>query len=174
MWSEYVKRRIERALSALVNCRFHGATRAANMACFAFGPWRIQQKRRGPTKVARFSLHVQCPWRIRRGRVVLVASEDRLYPVSADSERNFDEIGSNLWDQKMEVLRKQLRLESVRVETICADSVGGLTLRCSSSIVVEIFPASSAVGDAYAEHWRFFETNVSRHVVLRPAGLDAD
>jgi hypothetical protein len=79
--------------------------------------------------VARDALHVQCPWRLRRGAELLVAKDDRYRPASTidptDESADLDRVGANLWDEKSTALRVTLAASAVHVRGVVADDWAG-------------------------------------------------
>ncbi len=56
------------------------------------------------------------------------------------------------------------------VDAVDGDAMGGLTLRMSGALTLEVFPAGTD-----CEHWRFFETGTEApHLVVTAEGRASD
>jgi len=165
-----LKKEIEEKLSHLYKKRFNYMGRAASLLWLGFGDMveRVDRKN-NKSMVAYYSLHVQCPWRLSSKNEIIVGSQDYYYPnqkwlkdkgfsdIDAKWEDVFewDKIGSNIFDEKAQIISEQAENNPIFVEKIEADNLGGVKLSLSNGFVFEIFPNDSLK----EESWRFFTQN---------------
>lgn len=153
-------------LQNLVGLKVTMATHAASMRGFVFGssaetpnakPWVI---------------HIQCPWRVEAGDVIVTGSGDWYQPADLSTETDdWDPAnGSSLQDARLRQLfqDKELSAQPIRNQTmllVCTgfevDAYGGVGISLSGGYVLRLFPAVSR-----GEHWRIFQKgDVSTHVI---------
>ncbi|GII91908.1 hypothetical protein Ssi02_21390 [Sinosporangium siamense] len=130
------------------------------MAWFGFGDEVIVTNHRGTRRtVNRFSLHIQCPWRICNSTETLIASNDMDYPArdpqsywdpSFDLDAfEWDRQGANWFDQQVSVIRPLLSSHHL-VTRAAVDQLGSLTLEITPDIRLEAIPTTSFP----IENWR--------------------
>ena len=173
-----MKDSIIRKLSVLRGERFYGGHRALSLATMSFGPTHVVQGHRGPRELHRFALHIDCPWRLRRGETLLVGSQDRYAAARGldpdDPAVDVDSPGATRWDERMGEFRTEAERTEYVVEGVDADEVGGLAIRMRGPLLLEVFPAGTD-RERPCEHWRFFETgSEARHFVVTAAGLNPE
>lgn len=120
-----------------------------------------------------YTLHVQCSWRIARSGHIEIASGDVYYPhgdIEEDKDYDWDEIGSNRFDELAEAFNKKLDT-TYRVKHIECDELKGLKIRFYNDVLLEIFPNDSM---SYSEHWRFIDRVANKHLVVYGASVDYD
>jgi uncharacterized iron-regulated protein len=120
------------AASQLVGLLVRGRSRAAEMEMFLFGPdVETTHARRGSRRGPRFSIHVQCSWRlVRRGRI-LVASGDSILAESSAVE-------GDIWAARDAALEEVLARDRDFVVSAAVSGLGDLILRFSDGSVLEI------------------------------------
>ena len=170
-----MKDKIEGSVSALVGLPMWAAGRAADMAMFTFGDRRLVQNRLGEVvEVGKYSLHVQCAWRLVGANGIIVASRDYYVPAgNPDVEPpdfDYDQPGANRRDERMAAFFAECKDEVPVVERIEADRVGSLRITMTSDITPEVFPNDSLDG----EHWRFFGRTARKHFVVTGRGIEDD
>jgi hypothetical protein len=149
---------IERALTPLVGLRLSLVHHAGNMRGFHFG--RITETPKGTD--GQYAMHVQCPWRIRRGMRIVTGLSDWYFPAEGFEEPdNWDpNDGHSLQEQRLRSLFGCApedsmiinRTDGLIVEAIEADFVGGCQIKFSEDLVLDVFPNGS-VGEA----WRLIQ-----------------
>jgi hypothetical protein len=142
---------ISKTLTALMSLKISGWHRAADLAGFSFGSLRTIKDRAGRRKkVGEWTLHIQCPWRITRGRWMLIGSADVFYPPTGKTKVDYDwDLGPNLRDKK---LRSLLRSRMLVVVQSRLGEGGSLRLELTGNHVLEIMPDTSLP----TEKWRVF------------------
>lgn len=145
------------------------AGRTADLQWFHFGTPRVVANSCGATKtVGDYALHVQCAWRIRTDKKIIVASRDRYEPANGDGDEDFDwdKPGANVCDLKITKWLSEIPNKPLTVIRVTGDDVGGLRLTLADDSHIEVFPDTSLV-DEYAEYWRFFRpSDGTKHLVV--------
>ena len=167
---------IERRLADLIGLSLWDAGRVVDMTWFQFGDQRTIPGQ-GPesTRMAgTYALHVQCAWRISDPKGIVVASDDRYFAAGDNPfgiEDAFDWIrpGANRCDERLAAFFAN-RVQTPPVVTSCyADDFGGLRLRLSNGVTLEVFPDNSLPN----EHWRLFQPgNDTSHFVVTGNGIE--
>jgi hypothetical protein len=121
-----------------------------------------------PTQKTKYSLHVQCPWRIKNAQQqIILAAQDIFAPSSSipwTEAFDWDVQGNNLFDEKAE---KWLRDNEGIAIVSCVLSPGSdLALTFSNDDVLEIFVATSTDDEC----WRLLEYG-DRHFVATGSGI---
>jgi hypothetical protein len=147
-------------LQELLGKPLWGAGRAANMQWFHFGRRRMVRSslpsRRGQEReVGELALHVQSPWRLCSGAVVVVGSYDLNFP-SGVSELSRVPAGFD-WDKaptRLDELMADVerRLLPAEVTGVIVGVAGSFTLTLGEKISIDVFPNASV----RAEGWRLF------------------
>lgn len=145
-------KRLEAALAPLVGLPLWKSTRAADLRAFHFGGKRTQTNRAGQeSEVGDFALHVQCAWRIRGPRGIVVAS--------------CDWSGSDA-DERIRAWHR----EPHEVQRITADEAGGFAMSFVDGFVLETFPDDSLED---SERWRILRPgDLSSHFVMSGGGVE--
>lgn len=112
-----------------------------------------------------YSLHLQCPWRIRdmEDSSIKLASGDIYEPRSSiewNENFNWDVQGNNLFDEKVEHLFSKEKM--ILVEKISVLEDGDLEMIFSNKFVLECFIAISIK----EECWRFFKHGSKKHLII--------
>jgi hypothetical protein len=168
--------RLEAALAALVGLPLWSSNRSVDLQVFHFGAKRTVTRRTGGTaEVGELALHVQCAWRIRGPRGIVVASGDRCLRPGDDPLANPDDDwdwcapGANRCDAR---LRDWLDERSYDVERANADPTGGIVLAFAGGFALDVFPDDSLDGE-YSERWRLFRPDdLDSHFVVSGGGLE--
>jgi hypothetical protein len=152
-------------LARLIGEPFWYIGRAADLAWLGFGTIR----RRGHDRrlLARYALHLNCPWRIRRGLDVIVGSGDVYREVAGSQvgKRWRWDVGPNLFDERVEMRLKQSQQPIAHVRRVVLDRLGGLRISMTKRLMLEVFPADTDDSE-YREWWRFFQPGSKRgHLV---------
>ncbi|MGD6817694.1 hypothetical protein ACQCVE_11580 [Metabacillus sp. 113a] len=146
-----MKKEIEKGLSRLIGLPFSAASRAGSMAVFKFGEvTRGTDKWGNETEETKWSLNIQCCWRISNSSKIITASHDLYLPSSGEIENqefNWEE-DMNLFDEKIKLVTESVF--PIEVVSISADELGGAKIYLSNRMILEIFPDES--GDE--EFWR--------------------
>lgn len=138
-------------------------SRAADMGCISFNI-------NGST----YALHLQTAFRIRNDKEVLIANLDMYEPTetlenspSFDWETfNWDIKGINLFDEWAIRFNKGIG-NKLSVSDIFIDSIGDVTIKFDSNIILEVFLNSSK-----EEYLRFFKLGDKEHLVVTASGID--
>lgn len=119
------------------------------------------------TERRKYSIHVQCPWRITKNSKIILASGDIYIPSSNyqyTEEEGFqwDILGNNKFDEY--IASEKIFLQDLVVKNVHVDELGGLKIIFNNQTVFESF-INSSIDD---EFWRFIEYNhnSSEHVVV--------
>jgi len=146
--------------------------RASNLCWMMFGETFIEKDIFGKeVEKGEFSLHLQCPWRIRDtiNSVIKLASGDMYEPNSnMEWSENFewDIQGNNLFDEKVKNLfPKDI---PVYVKSAAVLENGDLTILFSNMFVLECFINISTA----QECWRFFKCGDKEHLVVCGNGYE--
>jgi len=171
-----MKKEIEQILQQLVGYEFTRTTRTADMECFKFGTLFRKDRKEIERQIGEFGIHLQCPWRISKGNILLVGSDDLLEQPdeNAEYDENFDwdVQDGNLRDVK---LKDFLNSGKYIVESVKADNIGGFELLFTDNIKLTVFPSLSSKNQ-YSEYWRMLDnrnTNNS-HFVVGTFGIHND
>jgi hypothetical protein len=154
----FMKEEIIKALSRLIGLEFSLTTRAGDTECPKFGMLFEVNNIGKKSLIGEFGLNLQCPWRITKGKKLVVGYDD-LYeqPDEAseyDENFNYDTQGGNLRDVKMKAF---LKSGKYIVESVDADDFGGFELRFNDDVRLTVFPASACKIKDYSEHWRLLD-----------------
>lgn len=162
-----MRRQIESALEPLIGLPLWGGGRTSILHWFHFGERRELRRPDGSaTEAGDFDLHVQCAWRLGDRSSIIVASADRYLAAGPDpflesALARWDEPGANRCDERLAAFFAG-GAPSV-VEGVRADNVGGIQLRLSAMLTLELFPDHSLEG----EYWRLFRPGAeSEHFVV--------
>jgi hypothetical protein len=141
---------------------------------FDFGPKVVVHPGQSD-QIATIGLHLQCPWRIRLGSEILVASSDLEQPRSTTpiSSKTFDpnEIGTSLRDERLETL---LVRDQPVVTSVEASSTGDFAIYFGDRLVLELFNDHSPEPRKARECWRLLFVNTDRpHVVMTSLGVES-
>jgi hypothetical protein len=162
---ENIKEQIEEELKELLGQPLIEIGRAANLLWLSFGEKITVIDRNGHEKVkSKFSLNIQCSWRLIKENRIIVASKDIYLPRTNSKERDFDwdNVGANRFDEKIEEFKKQEMLNIV-VSKISADEYGGVKLHFKTGEVLDVFPDDSLED----EFWRLIISGKeSKHFVV--------
>jgi hypothetical protein len=164
-----MKDEIEEALSVLIGKPLWGSSRAADMEMFQFGD---RNAYRGGWR-GDYALHVQCPWEIKEGGRGIVECRDVYLPrddgIADATEFNWDQLGANLRDQRLELLFQEHDSKPLAVERIRAGRDGVATITFSKGISLEMFVPTAAP----REWWRLFQPGRStEHFIVTPDGIE--
>ncbi len=112
-----------------------------------------------------YSLHLQCPWRIRNHNNMLLSNLD-IYESCSDiiNEEKWDDSKRNLFDEKIEKLSF---INNLYVNNIVVNEMNDLSIFLSESYVIECF-----VNDSLYECWRFFKKGDDQHLVVTGYGVE--
>jgi len=170
-----MKNKTEETLRQLVNLPLWSIGRAGGLVWFAFGVERREVPNcKGKKKiVSEYSLHVQCPWRIRNRNKIIVGYGDRFYASGDDPYREFpedepDRIGNNQFDQRASEFIKEYEQKPIIVTSVKADALGGIYLKLTKGYFLDVFPSSSLS----TEYWRIFKPDSKEdHFVMTCDGI---
>ena len=161
---------INDALQDLVGQPWWGATRAASMIMFSFGPKHEHVDRHGRS-IARgeIALHVQCPWRLSNKESVIVGSTDLAR--EPENPPPVTDRGSDPPTQA-DVALAAVLAESGPLEVSGAvpDAAGGLRIEFREGFRLELSPITAENDD---EYWRLFRPDSDRpHMVVSARGVE--
>lgn len=170
-----IKIAIIQHLSALIGAELSACHRAADMMMLQFGTLSAVTSRTGATrKVGRWSLHVQCPWRIEVDSTLFTGRSDlwepEEIPVKGFDWSEWDFEAGNLRDKKLAMLfgtsqdrRGASRDGDPRVVTsVEADAFGGARISMSAGCDLVLFPDGTR-----NEDWRLLtEGDTPAHFVI--------
>ncbi|MGS0893140.1 hypothetical protein ACVBGC_11460 [Burkholderia stagnalis] len=154
-----IKERISRQLAVLVGLEVSGVNHAADMLTMQFGPLRPVTTPRGAVRFqGAWALHVQCNWRIVRGRAVL-ATQDDLSGSDDEARTAIERLDSLLVTHEPDN----------DVERVRCDESGELSIALSAGLDMVITPRR--VADE--EDWRFFAPGAdAAHFVIEGGRID--
>lgn len=117
-------------------------------------------------KDAFYSLHLQCPWRIRQGSSIVLSNLDiyELAPEVFAIDEEWDDTKRNLFDDKVE---KFMMTGEKKVNNVSVTAVNDLAIYLSDSSIIECF-----VNDLKYESWRFFKKGDKQHLVVTGAEIE--
>ena len=113
-----------------------------------------------------YSLHLQCPWRIRKKNNLLLSNLD-IYELSSNlvmSGEEWDDSKKTLFDEKVEKLSF---INKIKIDNIVIKEMNDLSILLSDSSVIECF-----VNDSQYECWRFFKKGDEQHLVVTGQGIE--
>jgi hypothetical protein len=166
-----VKAEIDKAVSILVGLRLTTDGRAVDMVTLGFGPVREEETRGKLRTIAQYALHIQCPWRLMGGGVVLAGYTDWRFPPAGVSNHGFVPSDAHL-TRRDELVRsfRSHGSDAHVVESAEGATAGDLRVVFADGCVLEVFP-DFATPDDHDEYWRLFPTgNLERHFLVTPEG----
>ncbi|WP_052404779.1 hypothetical protein [Bacillus rubiinfantis] len=171
-----MKYEIEKRLTQILGLPFQIAGRSSNMVWFGFGDYFILKDKLGEKSVTKYTINVQCSWRICSNEKILIASKDIYIPSSEwyeendeDNDFDWDIIGNNRCDELF-VKFNETNQSCGIVDSVLADSYGGVKIFLNNELHIEIFPDESTEN----EHWRLFTPgNVESHFVVTGLGIES-
>jgi hypothetical protein len=166
---------VSTAVDRLVGLSLWACGRAGDLQWFQFGGRRLVDAYGDGTKeVGEFALHVQCSWRLRRSRGVLVGSGDRAFPATSTDGSDQEDLGlpgANRCDRLVDELFCGREDSPFVVEAATVDRDGTLRIGLAGEYVLEVFPDFAAL-DEEDEYWRLFRPAEDREHVVVPPFLD--
>lgn len=170
-----LKSQVEATLNPLIDTRLIDMGRAHTMQWLIFSPIGFQNNLDSKSlSLIEYALHIQCTWRIREQDRIFVASDDLYFPAGGDPFQNLDDFdwtpqGSNRLDERSNQFLKIAMNNSITVQSIEADFVGGLYIHLNKGYCIDIFPANSLE----REYWRFFNRISDQgHFVITGKGIE--
>lgn len=168
-----MKQSVDAALHPLISLQLWTSRRSADVQGFHFGESRPVVSQGETFLVGTYALHVQCPWRIKGPKRLLVGSYDRFTPAAGrsweDPDFESDVPGASLIDERIDALFGPEAQQHFVVQSVEADDVGGLRMSLGEGTVLEVFP--NHTDDA--EFWRLFQPwNDNRHFVVTGDGIE--
>lgn len=151
-------------LQPIVGLKLSVARLAASMRGFHFG--RMREVPGGT--VGEYALHIQCPWRMEGPNGIVTGSSDLWEPAYDDPDIDwdtwdYDAYGGNLQDRRLAELlggydpaTRSLvnQTDILMVESVSADTYGGLGITLSGGYELVLFPAGTA-----GEDWRLLPSH---------------
>lgn len=173
-----MKKQVEKIVQQLIGLPLWSIGRAGGLVWFAFGVERREVLlRKGRKKiVSEYSLHLQCPWRIRKRSKIIVGYGDRSYPSGDDPYKEFletepDKIGNNQLDQRTLKLIMDHKQSPLIVRSVKSDASGGIYIAFNQGYSLDVFPSSSLS----TEYWRFFKpASEEDHFVVTCEGIEIE
>ncbi|WP_433298895.1 hypothetical protein ACQP2F_44740 [Actinoplanes sp. CA-030573] len=108
-------------------------------------------------------LHVVCPFRVRAGDRILVASADMRYPLDRKDEDSFDKYRTR-YDRSARMLTSRFAEHEFRIVRAELGRGGAITLESDLDLTIEVFPDVAGP----IECWRLFTTSSDEHYVYNP------
>ncbi len=145
---------IESVLAAMSGDRLRYLGRATDLVWIGVGADVEAPDRHGRRRVlAEHALHLQCPWRLTRLGLPLLASWDVYRAVGSD-ERAEDELlpGEAAFDPVAQELTTAAEQSDQRVERLVANDWGGFVMEFTGGVMLEVLPVTTAS----EECWRYF------------------
>ena len=161
-------------LQVLKNTEFKCVGRAGYIVWMCFGDDILFRDDMGTERVVpKYSLHIQCSFRITLNNIILITDSDMYRPCSTmkEDEFNCDIIGHTRYDEFAEKFSKQNAENWYRVVDVSMSKCGDVKIILTNGCIIEIFVNCS---DDY-EAWRFFENsdeNESVHYVMTGDGCE--
>lgn len=173
-----MKKQVEKIVQQLIGLPLWSIGRAGGLIWFSFGVERreVLLRKGGKKVVSEYSLHIQCPWRIRKRNKIIVGYGDRSYPSGDDPYKSFsenepDKIGNNQFDQRASNFLLDHERSPLLVRSVTADAVGGIYITFNQGYTLEVFPSSSLS----TEHWRIFRPDSEEdHYVVTCEGIEIE
>ena len=107
-------------------------------------------------------LHAPCPFRVTRGDLILLGSEDMRFPATRDGNpQSAFRDRATMFERKARRLTEQFEAVEYFVETTELGPAGRFRLQLGDGVVVEVMPAYAGP----VEQWRLFDRDTDRHVV---------
>lgn len=144
-------------INNIINYEIHDIGRAADMCWMIFSSEKSEEH---------YSLHLQCPWRIRAKNNILLSNLD-IYELSMennDEDDEWDDKKKNVFDEK---IMQHDKWKGIKVKNIIITEVYDLKIFLSDSSVIECF-----VNDLRYECWRFFKQGTNEHLVITGMGIE--
>ncbi len=149
-------------LMNLKNQKMQYIKRSCDLVDIGFGDLLKRKNRKNEeVLVARYSLHIQCPFKILYNQKMLTEHTD-LYVSSANVYETVD-IGQKnctLFDQRLQEYTNELSDEYV--VDVSINQIGNITISLSN-ITIFVFIDSTTK----EEQWRFFETGTNKEHLIR-------
>lgn len=173
-----MKKQVEKTIQQLIGLPLWSIGRAGGLIWFAFGVERrnVLLRKGGKKVVSEYSLHIQCPWRIRKRNKIIVGYGDRSHPSGDDlykkiSENEPDKIGNNQFDQRTLKLINDHEQSPLMVRCVKSDAVGSIHITFNQGYILDVFPSSSVC----TEHWRLFRPDSEEdHFVVTCEGVEIE
>lgn len=151
--------RIGTFLESLVGVPLSGLGRVLSMGVFNYG--NQVSRADGSTEQiesgSEFALHVQCPFRLIRGGVIVLGSVDMHTYATPDAEGD----RQSIYDLKAALIDRGVQQSPAFVVAAFVNEPGDLRVEMTDDLALEVFPADS-VG---RESWRLLR-RFGEHVVL--------
>ena len=145
-------------LKFLKNKRVRYIGRAGNLLWIGIGEDVSNIDYKGRKRVfAKFSLHIQCPFRILLNTKIIIGNNDIYEPNTEKiplENFNWESYGDSLFDKQLEKIASELYTNDVKVIDINLSLIGDLQIILSNNLCIETF----INGTSNSEMWRFFET----------------
>ena len=147
-------------IKKILNQEIYDVGRTSDMCWFIFGSKHDREKD------VFYSLHLQCPWRIRKGNTIVLSNLD-IYELPSEvlaTDKVWADTKRNLFDEKAESF---LKSGGKKVDSVFITEMNDLAIFLSDSSIIECF-----VNDLKYECWRFFKKGDKQHLVVTGAGIE--
>lgn len=148
-------------INTILNCELINIGRAADMCWIIFAPKDSNEE---------YSLHLQCPWRIRQKNKILLTNYD-IYELAVENEDEdyedyeWDDTKKNVFD---EVILEYDKWKGRKVEKVVVTEEYDLNIFLSDGLVIECY-----VNKLRRECWRFFKRKLGeKHLVITGSGIE--
>jgi len=112
------------------------------------------------------SVHLQCPFRVRRSHAIIVGSRDMRFPQSGAGADAFDNFAT-VFDDRAERLTAVLGHRRPVVQDVLVSALGDLTITWPSDYSLDAFSDSSG----RLEAWRVLTRGGEHHVFPQVEGM---
>lgn len=133
--------------------RFTGMGSVASMGIFEFGnslTW--DDDRPGETKVgSEYAIHASCPFRIIRGKSIVLGSEDFYWRRCESSPESVSQADETMFAARSNLIDQALSRQEIFVVSVDVSIFGDFTVTMGDGLVISGFPA----GSRSTESWRF-------------------
>lgn len=138
-------------------------TRSCDLVTIGFGDLFTRKNRNNKeTSIAKYSINVQCPFKITDNKGVLLGSDDLFHPV--DEEKIFVDLNINdscCFDKK--IIKLVDKFTNEYVENIEMNVFGDFIINLSN-ISIHVYNVNSV---SNKESWRFFEVGATANHLVR-------
>ncbi len=144
-------------INNVINHEIYDIGRASDMCWIIFASRDSQEY---------YSLHLQCPWRIRQENNILLSNLD-IYELSMENKEKdceWSDKKKNVFD---ETIIQQDKWKGKKVEKVIVNEVYDLKIFLSDAFVIECF-----INDLRDECWRFFKKGGKEHLVITGTGIE--
>lgn len=152
--SNNIAKKIYEKLFVIISQPLIDIGRASNLVWISFGEKIVFIDRKGNKSLkGKYSINIQCSWRITQDSKIIVASKDIYIPKTnfENDEFNWEIYGENRFDEKINEIKSMIDTSKIFVTNVSSDELGGIIITFNSGLKLELFPD----GSIKDEYWRF-------------------